>query len=86
MNKVLSFGANVIKLFTTVSYNFCNKLEQSSLSRILWCLQVRQEPTQVKQISDSPLKGSQILALAINIRPDWKVFQGANTLDYYKNS
>jgi hypothetical protein len=75
-------GANVIKLFTDVSYNFFDKIEcllLASLSRIVYCLQVRQEPMQVKHTSGAPLLG-RLPALPKNIRLGWKGLPGANTL------
>ncbi len=81
-------GANVIKSFYNVSYIFCNKLECSSLtslSRIVQYYQVRQEPTQVKNLLEAPLN-NRLLALPTNNRVGWKGLPGANTLAYYKNS
>jgi hypothetical protein len=58
--KIFDIGtcANVVKLYTTVSYKFWNKLECSSLaslSRMVQCLWVRQKPIQVKHLSGDPL-------------------------------
>ncbi len=67
--------------------NFCNKLEcvlLASLS-IVYCLQIRQEPTQVKHLSGAPLK-VRLLALPTNIRLGRKGLPGTNASAYYKNS
>jgi len=79
-------GANVIKLFTAVSYEFGDKLVFSleSISSIGKCVHVRQEPTQVKHLSGAPLKG-RFLSLPSNNRLGWKGLPGANTLAHYKN-
>jgi hypothetical protein len=50
--------ANAIKLFMVISYDFHYKLEHmalASLSSLVLSLQVRQEPTQWKPLSGSPL-------------------------------
>jgi hypothetical protein len=52
-------GANVTKLFMAVSYEFFNKLEclsLANLSRIVHCLQARQEPIQVCTVCSSVVK------------------------------
>jgi hypothetical protein len=67
--------------------NFYKKLKcfsLASLSRIVQCLQVRQEPTKVKHLSGAPLWGRR-LALHTNNRIGWKGLPGANTLAYYAN-
>jgi hypothetical protein len=56
--RVSHTGANVIKLFMDQIMNFCDKLDclsLASLSRIVKCSRVRQEPTQVKHVSGTPL-------------------------------
>ncbi len=64
-----------------------NKLECSSLaslSRIVWCLWVSQEPTQVKHLSGAPLQG-RLLALPTSNRLGWKSLPGTNIIAYYEN-
>ncbi len=81
-------GANFIKLFTKQTTNFCNKLEFlsfASLSRIVLGLQVRQDPTQVKLLSVTPIKGRH-LDLPINNRLGRKGLSGTNALAYYEKS
>jgi len=55
--KTLPPGANVVKLFTDVSYEFRNKLESLSLANIssLICLLVKQELTLLMKLLDAPL-------------------------------
>jgi hypothetical protein len=63
-------GANVLKLFTAVSYEFCNNLERLSLasfSRLVQCSQVRLEPTHWAQ------------ALLSSITLGWKGLLRTNT-------
>jgi hypothetical protein len=80
--------ANVIKLFTVVSYNFYSKLEQlplAILSSLVYCLQVR--PGAYPRVENQ--KGAslgQALALTANIRLSWKGLEGTNALAYYEKS
>ncbi len=64
-------GPNVTESFTAVIEDFfCNKLEclsLKSLSSLVECLQVRQEPTRAKHLSGAPLQGRS-LAFPTNIR------------------
>jgi hypothetical protein len=65
--------------------NFRNKLECSSfanLFKIVQCMKVRQEPSQVIYLSGATRKG-RLLALPINNRLGWKDLKGANTLADY---
>jgi hypothetical protein len=58
-------GANIIKLFTTVIYISCNKLERLSLASLfslVLCLKVGLEPPHVEHLSGAPLLGT-LLAL-----------------------
>jgi hypothetical protein len=48
------------------------------------CLWAKTGPTQVKQLSGTPL-WSRPLALPTNIRLGWKSLPGTNTLAYYEN-
>ncbi len=59
-------------------------VRHSSLSRIVQCFQVRQEPTQVKHLLGAPLKG-RLLALPTKNRLGQKGFPVANHLAYYIN-
>jgi hypothetical protein len=58
-------------------------LSLASLSSLVQCLQVRQEPTRVKNLLGAPLYGS-LLAWPTNIRLGWKGFPGTNALAYYE--
>jgi len=65
----------------TVSYNAFDKLECLSLAsfyNLVWCLQVRPEPTQEKHLWSAPLLGW-ILSLSTNIRLSWKSLPWTNT-------
>jgi len=72
----LATGPNVINLFTSVSYNFLNKLEclsMASLSSLVYCLWVR--------------SGAYLIQAAGRLRPyllrlGWKGLSGTNTLAY----
>jgi hypothetical protein len=79
----------VIKTFYGRKFmNFRNKLEcclLASLSRIVQCLRVRQETTQVKHLSGALLQG-RLLAFHTNNILGWKGLPRANTLAYYENS
>ncbi len=84
----MNLGANPIKLFTAVIYDFSlqarvfvpGKPFQSSLM-----FAGKAGVTRVKLLSGAPLFG-RLLALPANIRLGWKCLPGINTLAYYENS
>jgi hypothetical protein len=67
-------------LFTNAR-NRLECLSLASLFRIVLCLQLRQEPTQVNPLSGASLKGT-LRALSTNNIQGWKGLPGANTLAY----
>ncbi len=73
----LGLEGKVIRFLWPYVMNFHNQPECSSLtslSRILLCFLVRQEPTLVKHLSGAPLQ-CRLLALATNNRLGWKACQ-----------
>jgi hypothetical protein len=48
-------------------------------------LKARPEPTQLEHLSDTSFLGK-LLVLQANVRIDWKVLPGANTLAYFDSS
>jgi hypothetical protein len=66
--------------------NVCSKLERfsmASLSSLVECLFVKQEPTPLKNLSGAPLEG-RLLALPTNNRLGWIGLPWTNTLAYYE--
>jgi hypothetical protein len=71
-------------LFFYVRYEWAHMLEWlllADFSSPVQCLRLRQELTQVKDLSGAPLLGG-LLALLENIRLGWKSLSGTNTLAY----
>ncbi len=80
---VLTPGANVIKLFTAVSYEFSYKLEPLSQPSLMFAGTATAGAYSLKHFSGAPLKG-RLLALPSNIRLSWKGLPGKNALAYYE--
>jgi hypothetical protein len=59
----------------------CLILARASLSSLVQCLQIKPEPSRVKNLSGAPFLG-RLLALPVNIRLGWKGLLGTNTLAY----
>jgi hypothetical protein len=67
----------------TFKINWCSFL--ASLSSLVQCLLVKQEPTQLKHLLGALLQG-RLLALPSNNRLGWKGLPVTNTLAFYENS